>query len=107
MVLAAEALPVLEKQLIDPRGHGDIRVSPWSALSPASRGIALEPHKSRIQGVFFRLLSQLGSGEGVEATVKPAEKPGPRQPPATPCMLSVPESAPAASSMALGGVPAL
>lgn len=25
VVLAAEALPVLEKQLIDPRGHGDIR----------------------------------------------------------------------------------
>ena len=28
VVLAAEALPVLEKQLMDPRGPGDIRVSP-------------------------------------------------------------------------------
>lgn len=26
--LAAEALPILEKQLMDPRGPGDIRVSP-------------------------------------------------------------------------------
>lgn len=28
VILAAEALPVLEKQLMDPRGPGDIRVSP-------------------------------------------------------------------------------
>lgn len=28
VVLAAKALPVLEKQLMDPRGPGDIRVSP-------------------------------------------------------------------------------
>lgn len=27
VILAAEALPVLERQLMDPRGPGDIRVS--------------------------------------------------------------------------------
>lgn len=36
VVLAAEALPILEKQLMDPRGPGDIRVSSWPGLTPGA-----------------------------------------------------------------------
>lgn len=38
MVLAAEALPILEKQLMDPQGPGDIRVSPGPRLPPGALG---------------------------------------------------------------------
>lgn len=38
MVLAAKALPVLEKQLMDPQGPGDIRVSPGPRLTPGALG---------------------------------------------------------------------
>lgn len=39
VVLAAEALPVLEKQLMDPRGPGDIRVSPRPRPTPGALGV--------------------------------------------------------------------